>query len=65
MPKEGLSIINFVSTLINFILVYSFPFLTDTDLKMSGYFIMLTSFNIINFIIVYYYLLETKGLNAQ
>ena len=65
MPKEGLSIINFVSTLINFILVYSFHFLTDTDLKMSGYFIMLTNFNIINFIIVYYYLLETKGLNAH
>ena len=65
MPKEGLSIINFVATLINCILIYSFPFLIDTDLKMSGYFMMLTSFNIINFIIVYYYLLETKGLNAQ
>ena len=64
MPKEGLSIINFVATLINCILIYSFPFLSDTDLKMSGYFMMLTSFNIINFIIVYYYLLETKGLNA-
>ena len=64
MPKEGLSIINFVSTLINFILVYSFPFLSDTDLMMSGFFMMLTTFNIINFIIVYYYLLETKGLNA-
>jgi len=65
MPKEGLSIINLVTTLINFILVYSFPYLTDTDLKRSGYFIMLTSFDITNFIIVYYYLLETKGLNAH
>jgi len=64
VPKEGLSIINFVSTLINFILVSSFPFLSDTDLMMSGFFMMLTTFNIINFIIVYYYLLETKGLNA-
>ena len=62
LPKEGLSIINFFTSLIGAAMVYSYPVLSAGVLKPYGCFAVITFFNIFNMIFIYFKLLETKGM---